>query len=94
MIKIQLPRTFIADVQNLLDSINKKTLKTDCRQLVERIQSVIDEKHEAEKRRKLYQTVKTAKTDEDREIARDMYFDSRRISRDFRDPKAFEDKDG
>jgi hypothetical protein len=87
-----MPSSFLDDVQTLINAIDKNRMGEAWVKLVNRIQSEIDEKREAEKRRRLYETAKTATNADDRDIARNMYFESRGIHKDFQDPKAFGDK--
>jgi hypothetical protein len=87
--KVTVNKYFLSDVQELIDKLNLCNLSQDIAVLVDKVQAELYDKYEAMKRRKLYSAAKNTDNAEFKAIVRDMYFDSRGIHNDFRDPNAF-----
>jgi hypothetical protein len=87
--RVTVTKSFLEDVRTMVNAINETKLNEASHRILSRIKRELEEKDEAAKRRRLYHTAKNAQSAEDREIAREMYFESRGIHKDFRDPEAF-----
>ena len=82
--KVTVNKTLLESAQALLDRLKGCSVDLHTQALINALQDELDAKYEADKRRYLYSTYKTAKDPCVRELARNLYHDSAGTHRDWR----------